>query len=167
MYEAYWQLERKPFGSGCDTGFYYPGEAHQGTLLKLRYAVESRHGAALVTGHSGTGKSLVARLLAERVAAEVTRPARSWCAWALVRAPKCKPNASFPVTRNAHSTSASYSSCEMRASASSSLCRSNLATVRNSSSATPATPTPSTSARARRIERATSSTFYIGRTRDG
>lgn len=70
MYESYWQLERKPFGSGCETGFYYPGEAHQGTLLKLRYAVESRHGAALVTGHSGTGKTLIARLLAERTAAE-------------------------------------------------------------------------------------------------
>ena len=70
MYESYWELERKPFGSGCETELYYPGEAHQGTLLKLRYAVESRHGAALVTGHSGTGKTLIAKLLAERVAAE-------------------------------------------------------------------------------------------------
>ena len=67
MYEAYWELERKPFGSGCETALYYPGDAHQATLLKLRYAVESRHGAALVTGHSGVGKTLVTRLLAERL----------------------------------------------------------------------------------------------------
>ena len=67
MYEAYWELERKPFGSGCETSLYYPGDAHQATLLKLRYAVESRHGAALVTGHSGVGKTLVTRLLAERL----------------------------------------------------------------------------------------------------
>jgi general secretion pathway protein A len=68
MYEAYWSLAKKPFGGGCDTSLYYPSDAHQGALLKLRYAVESRHGAALLTGHAGTGKSLVARMLLERSA---------------------------------------------------------------------------------------------------
>lgn len=67
MYESYWNLSRKPFGSGCDVAAYYPSEAHQGTLLKLRYAVEGRRGAALLAGIAGTGKSLVAKLLAERL----------------------------------------------------------------------------------------------------
>lgn len=70
MYESYWSLQRKPFGGGCDLRAYYPGEAHQGALLKLRYAVESRAGAALLVGPSGVGKTLVARLLAERLPPE-------------------------------------------------------------------------------------------------
>ena len=70
MYESYWQLQRRPFGGGCDLRAYYPGEAHQGTLLKLRYAVENRVVAALLSGHAGTGKTLVARLLAERLGEE-------------------------------------------------------------------------------------------------
>lgn len=67
MYESYWNLQRKPFGGGCDLRDYYPSEGHQGALLKLRYAVESRCGAALLTGAAGTGKTLVAKLLAERL----------------------------------------------------------------------------------------------------
>ncbi len=63
MYEAYWQLQAKPFESRSDTRFYYPVEPHQGALLKLRYAVESRRCAALLTGASGLGKSLVVRSL--------------------------------------------------------------------------------------------------------
>jgi general secretion pathway protein A len=70
MYESYWNFSRKPFGGGCDLRAYYPGEAHQGALLKLRYAVESRSGAALLVGPSGVGKTLVARLLAERLPEE-------------------------------------------------------------------------------------------------
>jgi len=70
MYEAYWNLARRPFDGGGDLRAYYPGEAHQGTLLKLRYAVESRNGAALLTGNAGTGKTLVAKLLMDRLAAE-------------------------------------------------------------------------------------------------
>ncbi len=65
MYETYWHLRCKPFGGGCETALYYPSEAHQAALLKLRYAVESRHGAALLTGHAGVGKTLVTRMLLE------------------------------------------------------------------------------------------------------
>ncbi len=46
------------------TGFFFPAESHEGALLKLRYAVENRRGAALLTGAAGLGKSLlVSRLL--------------------------------------------------------------------------------------------------------
>jgi len=72
MYEAYWGLERRPFGAGCDPRFYYPSDAHQGTLLKLRFAVESKHAAALVIGESGTGKTLIGRLLADRLPNDCT-----------------------------------------------------------------------------------------------
>lgn len=63
MYEQYWGLDRKPFEPGWDETFYYPEESHQGTLLKLRYALESRHEAALLCGPSGSGKTLLVRNL--------------------------------------------------------------------------------------------------------
>lgn len=67
MYEAYWQLQRKPFETGVDVSAYYPGEAHQAALLKLRYAIESRSGGALLAGAGGSGKTMLVRLLADRV----------------------------------------------------------------------------------------------------
>lgn len=63
MYEAYWQLQQKPFDNCADPKFYYPGESHQAALLKLRYAVENQRGAALLSGAPGSGKTLVASML--------------------------------------------------------------------------------------------------------
>jgi general secretion pathway protein A len=63
MYESYWGLAKKPFEDSTSTEFYYPGESHQGAMLKLRYAIESRRGAALLSGAAGLGKTLVARAL--------------------------------------------------------------------------------------------------------
>ena len=67
MYEAYWKLNRRPFESGASTRAYYPSEPHQGALLKLRYAIEHEHAAALLTGAPGTGKTLLVQLLAEQL----------------------------------------------------------------------------------------------------
>jgi general secretion pathway protein A len=63
MYENHWGLQRKPFANTSGNGQYYPGESHQGALLKLRYAIESRRPAAVLAGAAGTGKSLLARTL--------------------------------------------------------------------------------------------------------
>ena len=64
MYEAYWQLDARPFDHSADPRFYYPGESQQGALLKLRYAVEMRQPAALLAGPAGVGKTaLVQNLL--------------------------------------------------------------------------------------------------------
>lgn len=59
MYEAYWHLQAKPFDSTSDARFYYPSADHQAALLKLRYAIESRHAAATLSGASGVGKTLL------------------------------------------------------------------------------------------------------------
>ena len=64
MYESHWQLKQKPFEPTADPAFYYPGESHQAALLKLRYAIENRRGAALLAGASGTGKTMLAGMLA-------------------------------------------------------------------------------------------------------
>ena len=63
MYKTYWQLQARPFENCIDAQFYYPSEVHQGALLKLRYAVESQRGAALLTGTSGSGKTLLVNTL--------------------------------------------------------------------------------------------------------
>lgn len=63
MYEQYWNLNRRPFDNTAEREFFFPAECHEGALLKLRYAVENRRGAALLTGGAGTGKTmLVSRL---------------------------------------------------------------------------------------------------------
>jgi len=67
MYEAHWRLNRKPFAEWADARDYYPAEAHQAALLKLRYAIENRRGAAVLAGPSGVGKTLVARMLREHL----------------------------------------------------------------------------------------------------
>lgn len=72
MYTSYWHLQQKPFECGADPHIYYPGEAHQAALLKLRYAIESRQGAALLAGETGCGKTLLVRILAQRLATEFT-----------------------------------------------------------------------------------------------
>jgi type II secretory pathway predicted ATPase ExeA len=63
MYTNYWQLHTRPFENCTDARFYYPSEAHQGALLKLRYAVENQRGAALLTGIAGSGKTLLVNSL--------------------------------------------------------------------------------------------------------
>jgi type II secretory pathway predicted ATPase ExeA len=67
MYESHWQLSERPFSAANDPGFYYPGESHQGAMLKLRYALENRDGGALLVGAAGLGKTLVVNTLLERL----------------------------------------------------------------------------------------------------
>ena len=50
MYETYWHFEHKPFDNTSDPRFYYPGDTHQGAMLKLRYTIENRRGGAVVSG---------------------------------------------------------------------------------------------------------------------
>ena len=72
MYETHWQLERKPFDGGLDPAAYYPSETHQGALLKLRYILENRQGAAVLSGPPGTGKTLLLQMLRRQLPADHT-----------------------------------------------------------------------------------------------
>lgn len=59
MYEDYWQLEAKPFEPAGDERFFFPSPTHQSALHKLRYAIENRRSAVLLTGIAGVGKTLL------------------------------------------------------------------------------------------------------------
>lgn len=67
MYKEYWQLESKPFEPNGASNFFFADEPQQSALHKLRYAVESRRGAALVSGPSGIGKTLLTHVLREQL----------------------------------------------------------------------------------------------------
>ncbi|MFN0055667.1 MAG: ExeA family protein [Planctomycetales bacterium] len=67
MYERYWELEGHPFDNGRDPRAWYPAPPHESALLKLRYLIERRKGAGLLTGDSGLGKSFLASQLADRL----------------------------------------------------------------------------------------------------
>jgi len=68
MYEHYWQLQRNPFANEADAHCFFPAESHQSCLLKLRYVVENRKGAALLAGGTGLGKSHIVNALARQLA---------------------------------------------------------------------------------------------------
>ena len=63
MYQRYWHLETPPFENSLDAGFFFPSGTHQGALLKLQYAVETRKELALLTGGHGTGKTYLTHVL--------------------------------------------------------------------------------------------------------
>ena len=70
MYTTYWKLDRRPFDNDDQPRFYYPSETHQATLLKLRYAIDNRRGAAALAGVAGVGKTLLVRTLLADLADE-------------------------------------------------------------------------------------------------
>jgi type II secretory pathway predicted ATPase ExeA len=69
MYEAYWKLNGRPFHNDAVPDFFFRGETHQAAMLKLRYAIEHRLGAALLTGGVGYGKSFLIQTLASELSA--------------------------------------------------------------------------------------------------
>ena len=63
MYLDHWQLTSRPFDPCGDRAGFYPCEAQEAALLKLRYAAENRRSAALLAGPAGVGKTTLVQLL--------------------------------------------------------------------------------------------------------
>ena len=71
---AAYGLNRNPFPDAVDPGFYYQTDSHAHALGRLRLAVEYDVCLALVTGPSGTGKTLVSQLLLEHLDSDRFEP---------------------------------------------------------------------------------------------
>jgi type II secretory pathway predicted ATPase ExeA len=63
VYEAYWGLDEKPFENTPDPRFLYRSRDMEDLYTRLFYTLSSRHGAALISGEPGCGKTMMARAL--------------------------------------------------------------------------------------------------------
>lgn len=63
MYEDFWGLREQPFGTTPDPAFLYLSPQHEEALARIKYAIFSRKGLAMLIGAIGTGKTTVSRAL--------------------------------------------------------------------------------------------------------
>ena len=70
MYLEFWGLKELPFENVPDPRFFYPSAEHQEALLRMFYAVNSRKGAAMLTGDIGCGKTVLSRTLIQDLPAD-------------------------------------------------------------------------------------------------
>jgi general secretion pathway protein A len=66
-YLEYFHLKEHPFSNVVDSRFYYNSPLHADAMLKLKYAVDTRKGLAVVIGGIGTGKTTLARRFLEEL----------------------------------------------------------------------------------------------------
>lgn len=64
MYEAHFQLAARPFAETADPSAYVPLSSRDAASRRLRYGLEGGPGLAMLTGPPGSGKTLLARVLA-------------------------------------------------------------------------------------------------------
>ncbi len=67
MYLEYWGLAEKPFVNAPDPKFLFETRQHAGALRQLEIAVTERLGGALLTGVVGSGKTMLAHALCDRL----------------------------------------------------------------------------------------------------
>ena len=58
---AFYNLKEHPFSTAVDTRYYYDSNQHSDALLRLKYAVDTMKGLAVLVGELGTGKTTLAR----------------------------------------------------------------------------------------------------------
>ncbi|MBI4689409.1 MAG: AAA family ATPase [Nitrospirae bacterium] len=66
-YLEYYHLKEHPFSNVVDNRFYYKGTQHSEALVRLKYAIDTKKGLAVVIGDIGTGKTTLARRLLEEL----------------------------------------------------------------------------------------------------
>ena len=57
----FYNLKEHPFSNAVDTRYYYNSNQHSEALLRLKYAVDTMKGLAVLVGEVGTGKTTLAR----------------------------------------------------------------------------------------------------------
>lgn len=66
-YLEYYHLKEHPFSNVVDNRFYYKGTQHSEALVRLKYAIDTKKGLAVVIGDIGTGKTTLARRLLDEL----------------------------------------------------------------------------------------------------
>lgn len=66
-YLEYYSLKEHPFTNVVDNKFYYNSAQVRDALVKLRYAIDTKKGLAVVIGEIGAGKTTLARRLLEEL----------------------------------------------------------------------------------------------------
>ena len=67
MYESHWGLLESPFASRLSTKWFHESPVHDEALARLFYLIEQRRGFGLLSGSSGTGKTLTLKHLAGQI----------------------------------------------------------------------------------------------------
>jgi general secretion pathway protein A len=66
-YLEYYKLDEHPFSNVVDSRFYYNSPQQAEAVQKLKYAVDTKKGLAVVIGNIGAGKTTLARKLLEEL----------------------------------------------------------------------------------------------------
>ncbi|WP_305041790.1 ExeA family protein [Geoalkalibacter sp.] len=69
-YLEHFGFEQEPFSNAPDARFYFDSEQHQQAQRRLRFAVDSNKGLAVVVGGIGTGKTTLARRMLDLLGTE-------------------------------------------------------------------------------------------------
>lgn len=70
-YLQYYRLKEHPFSNVVDNRFYFDSPQHRDALLKLKYAIDTRKGLAVVIGDIGAGKTTLARRLLDDLSEDI------------------------------------------------------------------------------------------------
>jgi type II secretory pathway predicted ATPase ExeA len=85
MYEAYFNLQKRPFSTTPDPSCFFAPESIQELFDELMLRAESGQGIGILTAQAGTGKTLLCRRLVSELAGQWT--------------PVFLANAQFPTRR--------------------------------------------------------------------
>lgn len=63
MYDGFYNLSQKPFQLSADPDFFFQSSVHKRALAYMQYGLTQGEGFVLVTGHPGTGKTMLVKSL--------------------------------------------------------------------------------------------------------
>jgi type II secretory pathway predicted ATPase ExeA len=66
-YLEFYQLKEFPFSTAVDSKFYYNSKQHGEAIVRVKYAIDTMKGLAVVVGDIGTGKTTLARRMLDEL----------------------------------------------------------------------------------------------------